>query len=198
MKVTRIETLIQPPQNQIEQHNKIIEEIKASIAKVVWPLDSDSFKINPTAKGNGVKPIKNGCMAHLAELGWQLEERLAMTASMRPGPLDAVKTLENQDKIALEWETGNISSSHRAINKIVLGMLFGSLKGGVLILPSRSMYRFLTDRIGNFQEIEPYFPQWRRPDIDSGFLTIIEIEHDSEDSNSPLIPKGTDGWANFQ
>lgn len=199
MKITRTEILINSGGFfNTQQFNDVLAEIEESISKVVWPLNSQYFSINPTKKGNGVKPIKNGCMSHLEGLGWQLEERLRITSTMRPGPLDAVKTLSNGSVLALEWETGNISSSHRALNKMVLGILEGALTGGILILPSRAMYKYLTDRIGNFQEIEPYFPQWRRPDISNGYLAVIEIEHEYEDENSPLIPKGTDGWAEFQ
>ncbi|WP_197484920.1 hypothetical protein [Methylomonas koyamae] len=108
------------------------------------------------------------------------------------------KKLSNGTIFALEWETGNISSSHRALNKMVLGILKGALIGGILILPSRNMYKYLTDRIGNFQEILPYFPTWKNMEISNGYLAIIEIEHDFKDTNAPLIPKGTDGWAEFQ
>mgnify|MGYP001384727261 CR=1 FL=1 len=59
------------------------------------------------------------------------------------------------------------------------------------------MYNFLTDRIGNYQEIAPYFPVWKSLNIDRGYLAVIEIEHDFEDENSLLISKGTDGWAEF-
>lgn len=199
MKIIRTEVLINSGQFfNTAQFHTVLNEIADSISKVVWPLGSQSFSINPVKKGNGVKPIKNGCMEHLESLGWRLEERLQISRNMRPGPLDAVKTLPDGRLLALEWETGNISSSHRALNKMTLGILEGALAGGILILPSRKMYNFLTDRVGNFQEIEPYFPQLNRPDIKNGYLAVIEIEHDFEDQNSPLIPKGTDGWAEFQ
>lgn len=199
MKITRTETLINsgPFFNTCEFQANLLE-IADAISQVVWPLGSQYFSINPVKKGNGVKPIKIGCMMHLESLGWRLEERLKITSDMRPGPLDAVKQLADGRLLALEWETGNISSSHRALNKMTLGILAGVLAGGILVLPSRKMYRFLTDRIGNFQEIEPYFPQLRREDINNGYLAVIEIEHDFEDPNSPLIEKGTDGWAEFQ
>jgi len=199
MKIKRTEVLINSGDffNTV-QFQATLNEIKQSISRVVWPLESQYFSINPVKKGNGVKPIKNGCMSRLKNLGWHLEERLQISSNMRPGPLDAVKTFPDGRRLALEWETGNISSSHRALNKMTLGILEGALVGGVLILPSRNMYRFLTDRVGNFQEIEPYFTQLRRPDITNGYLAVIEIEHDFEDGDSPLIPKGTDGWAEFQ
>jgi len=199
MKIIRTEVLVNSGKFfNTDQFQAVLNEIRDAISKVVWPLDSQYFSINPVKKGNGVKPIKNGCMIHLESLGWRLEERLRISSDMRPGPLDAVKMLPDGRLLALEWETGNISSSHRALNKMTLGILEGALAGGILILPSRRMYNFLTDRIGNFQEIEPYFPQLKRPDISNGFLAVIEIEHDLEDQNSPLIPKGTDGWAEFQ
>lgn len=199
MKIIRTEVLVNSGHFfNTDQFQAVFNEIRDAISKVVWPLGSQYFSIKPVKKGNGVKPIKNGCMIHLESLGWRLEERLLISSGMRPGPLDAVKTLPDGRLLALEWETGNISSSHRALNKMTLGILQGALAGGILILPSRKMYNFLTDRIGNFQEIEPYFPQLKRPDISNGFLAVIEIEHDLEDQNSPLIPKGTDGWAEFQ
>lgn len=195
MKITNREVLIKS--GLLPQLDHIIDEVETAIAKVTWPTNSSSFNINPTPKGNGVKPIKNACMAHLESRGWKLEERLQMQMDMSPGPVDAVKTVGGRP-FALEWETGNISSSHRAVNKIVLGMLERKLTGGILILPSRGMYKYLTDRVGNFQELKPYFNVWKNFNIKDGFLAVIEIEHDSTDSSSPLIPKGTDGWAEIR
>jgi len=195
MKITNREVLIKS--GLLPQLDHILDEVETAIAKVTWPVNSSTFSINPTPKGNGVKPIKNACMAHLKSRGWELEKRLKMQMEMSPGPIDAVKTVGGLP-FALEWETGNISSSHRAVNKIVLGMLERVLTGGILILPSREMYKYLTDRVGNFQELKPYFNVWKNFNIKDGFLAVIEIEHDSTDSNSPLIPKGTDGWADVK
>lgn len=175
-----------------------IHEIEVAISKVNWPVDNDQFAINPTPKGNGVKSIKNACMAHLQHKGWSLETRLKISSEMKPGPLDATKKVSGGRAFALEWETGNISSSHRAINKMAIGMLERVLVGGVLILPSRAMYNYLTDRVGNFQELRPYFNAWRNLNIQDGYLAVFEIEHDSTDIKSPLIPKGTDGWGGFK
>ncbi len=88
-------------------------------------------------------------------------------------------------------------NSHRAINKMALGMLKGVLIGGILILPTRAMYRYLTDRIGNFPEIQPYFPLWRSLDksINEGLLAVIAIEQDAISEDVPRIHKGTDGRA---
>lgn len=196
MKIIKTDVLIQRGEFfESEEFSDLLAEIEQSIKKVVWPLSETTFNINPTKKGNGVKPIKNGCMAYLAEAGWKLENRLKITSDLRPGPLDATKELSTGQVFALEWETGNISSSHRAINKMVLGLLEGALLGGILILPSREMYNYLTDRVGNYQELAPYFPTWKNINVSTGYLAVIEIEHDNEDPSSPLIAKGTDGWA---
>jgi hypothetical protein len=95
----------------------------------------------------------------------------------------------------VEWETGNISSSHRALNKMSLGILEKVLIGGALIVPTRAMYKYLTDRVGNLQELEPYFLFWRAFNVDEGFLLVIGVEHDAVSLNVPRIPKGTDGRA---
>lgn len=144
--------------------------------------------------GNGVKPIKEACMTALKEnFGWQLETRIRY-ATRSPGSVDATKTLDAH-LFALEWETGNISSSHRAINKMVLGLLRGVFLGTTLVLPNRNLYRYLTDRIGNYEELEPYFDVWRAVEIQEGFLAVFVIEHDAVDSSVPRIMKGTDGRA---
>lgn len=199
MKIVKTEILIsQGNFFKSSDFQAILSEINTAISKVVWPPNSQTFSLNPKPKGNGVTPIKNGCMAHLMSSGWELEKRLKISSDLRPGPLDAVKTLANHSTFAVEWETGNISSSHRALNKIALGIIKGVLCGGILILPSRKMYGFLTDRVGNYQEVAPYFPVWKKLNIQQGYLAVIEIEHDAEDVNVPLIKKGTDGWAMFQ
>lgn len=169
-------------------------EIRSAIDLIVWPPDSLNFTINPTKHGNGVKPIKNACMTALAEnFGWQLETQIRY-ATRSPGRVDATKNLDNH-LFALEWETGNISSSHRAINKMVLGLLRGVFLGSVLVLPSRKLYPYLTDRIGNYEELEPYFDVWRAVEIKEGFLAVFVVEHDALDSSIPRITKGTDGRA---
>lgn len=172
-------------------------DIHDAIQKAVWPVGNDRFSINPTHKGNGVKPIKTECMAHLYSKGWLLEQRLNISSEKNAGPIDAIYPITNNVYFAVEWETGNISSSHRALNKICLGMLNGSLLGGTLILPSRELYPFLTDRIGNFLELSPYFKVWQNVIIPNGFLSVIEVEHNEINPNTQLIPKGTDGRANF-
>jgi len=78
---------------------------------------------------------------------------------------------------------------------MALGILGGQLIGGVLMLPTRDMYYYLTDRTGNYAEIAPYFPLWKSLNVKNGYLAIIAVEHDSVSKNVPRIPKGTDGRA---
>ncbi len=172
----------------------IQQEIRSAIALVVWPTGASSFTINPTPHGNGVKPLKNACVVALKEnFGWQLETKITY-ATRSPGRVDATKVLDKH-LFALEWETGNISSSHRAVNKLVLGLLRGVFLGTALVLPSRKLYSYLTDRIGNYEELEPYFDVWRAVNITEGFLAIFVVEHDAIDIDVPTIAKGTDGRA---
>ena len=78
---------------------------------------------------------------------------------------------------------------------MILGLLRGVFLGAALVLPSRKIYPYLTDRIGNFEELEPYFDVWRAVRIQEGFLAIFVIEHDRVNSSVPRITKGTDGRA---
>ncbi|MBU3917428.1 restriction endonuclease [bacterium] len=196
MKILRKNYLIR--KGEFANSNKaesILEEIDKSILSVNWPVGNNKFTIFPEKKANGVVPIKKSCMEYLEKNGWLLEHRMSLGSRVKPGPVDAVKELSNDCRFALEWETGNISSSHRALNKIAIGLLEKTLAGGVLVLPSRNMYQYLTDRVGNYAEIEPYFPIWQNLDIVEGMLLVIEIEHDSTSKDVPSIKKGTDGRA---
>ncbi len=177
------------------RYNEICESIKA----IEWPPGSASFTLydqpgKERGKGSGVKPIKDACMSHLQRYGWTLETRIDVATVKIPGPVDATCQVRGR-LLCLEWETGNISSSHRALNKMCLGMLKGVLIGGVLVLPTRKMYRYLTDRVGNYSEIEPYFPLWQSIRIQEGILAVMAIEHDSVSLDVPRIKKGTDGRA---
>ena len=178
MKILRTEHLIaRGAFASSKEFRKVEREVIASIGEVHWPPNTPIFKLNNAKEhNNGVTPIKKSCMEHLEGNGWLTEQRVRISSKMRPGPVDAVKELSDGRFFAVEWETGNISSSHRALNKMALGMIDGVLAGGLLIVPSRSMYHWLTDRIGNFVEIEPYFPVWRSiSSVMNGVLGVIEI-----------------------
>ena len=168
-------------------------EIKQAIRNVVWPVGASSFTINPISEGNGVKPIKNGFVAQLNADDWEPEVRATLSGELGPGKIDAIKHLPDGRLIAVEWETGNISSSHRALNKMVVGMLHERLIAGFLVLPERTLYPYLTDRIGNVQELRPYFAMWRKVAVASGVLCVLGVEHDHTSPDVPQIPKGLDG-----
>jgi hypothetical protein len=173
--------------------------VTSAIANMVWPPRSKSFTIYPESgkkrrKGNGVKPIKNGLMKTLVKKGWRTEVPLDIATVSKPGKLDAVFNTP-YGPVALEWETGNISSSHRALNKMALGLLKGILAGGILVVPSRELYKYLTDRVGNWSELEPYLDLWKSIPCRAGVLEVIAVEHDATSKKVPRIPKGTSGRA---
>ena len=123
-----------------------------------------------------------------------METPVDIATVRRPGPMDA--TCQVKDRLfCVEWETGNISSSHRSVNKMALGIMKRTLIGGALILPTREMYQYLTDRIGNFRELSPYFPLWKSLHVEEGLLLVIAIEHDAVSDKAPRIKKGTNGRA---
>jgi len=200
MKIIRLEALIDEGNfSSSKEFHKIKDEVYQAIKSVEWPPGSGSFTLfdqsgKKRGEGSGVKPIKEACMAHLKQQGWNLETPVDIAAVKRPGPMDATLQVGNR-LFCVEWETGNISSSHRSLNKMALGILKEILIGGFLIVPTREMYNYLTDRIGNFPELEPYFPLYRAIKIDEGFLGVIAIEHDAISINVPRIKKGTDGRA---
>lgn len=165
-----------------------------AIRRVEWPPGAGRFTIFPELMGNGVKPIKIGLMTELRDLGWVIEGKAKNAIGKQLGDYDAV--LETKfGPVVLEWETGNISSSHRSMNKMTMNLAGGLIAAGILVVPSRKLYKYLTDRIGNIQELEPYFELWKSVPCKSGILELAVIEHDAESSDVPKIPKGTDGRA---
>jgi hypothetical protein len=175
-------------------------EVEQAIKEICWPSGADGFYLNPSSKGkgrgegNGVKPIKEACITYLKSVGWKDELRVRTEGVAGTGPLDAVKETPH-GLFAVEWETGNISSSHRALNKICLGVLTKELAGGVLVLPSNNLYPFLTDRIGNYRELAPYLPLWESVPYTEGVIFLMVVEQDGLRDDAPRIPKGTDGRA---
>jgi len=200
MKIVRVETLICSGEYSTSNDWKRTRaNLHKAIKNVDWPRGSGSFTIYPESgkkrgQGNGVKPIKEGLMKALKAQGWNLEAALDIATVTTPGDLDAVLHTEH-GPVALEWETGNISSSHRALNKMAIGLLKHKLVCGILVVPSRKLYRYLTDRIGNITELEPYFELWKSIPCDNGVLEIVMIEHYAESKKVRRIPKGTSGRA---
>jgi len=191
------------------QFLQVERQINQAVRHTVWPPDADDFTIYPESgkkrgEGNGVKPIKDGFVATLRGMGWELEKRAparegAMPGAKgsRPGAFDCHRPLNGDfAPFVVEWETGNISSSHRAINRMALGILLGYVSGGILIVPSHELAQYLTDRIGNEPELQPYFPLWQQWTLAAtAYLAVVTIEHDDVSTDVPRIPKGTDGRA---
>jgi hypothetical protein len=113
------------------------------------------------------------------------------------GDFDFYSQSANGLRCVVEWETGNISSSHRSMNKLCLVMLAGLIDIGVVILPSRQLYPHLTDRIGNWEELSPYLALWHHVgnSVKRGLLAVTVVEHDelTDDAAVPFISQGTDG-----
>ena len=217
MKIPRIEILISRDQfASSDAWAQLRAQMLDALRGAEWPPGYGSFNIRPESgkkrgEGNGVKPIKDRTVAMLTDgrvYGeikkrgltdhrgtWVSEHPWPVGERVRPGNMDAAHVLGDGGIVCLEWETGKVSSSHRSMNKMCLGLLQGAIKAGVLVVPSKALYPYLTDRIGNVAELEPYFPLWRATPCDEGVLEVVVIEHDAEDPNAPRIPKGTDGRA---
>jgi hypothetical protein len=52
----------------------VLKTIHEAIDSVKWPPQNSSFVINPGKNTNGVKPIKEHCVAYLKQKGWELEK----------------------------------------------------------------------------------------------------------------------------
>lgn len=199
MKVVQIERLIGKgdfPSSLLwrEIQQNVLDAIKA----IHWPEGSGAFTIYPQSgkkkgEGNGVKPIKEAFVLCLEEQGWVKEQPLT---ALKTGKID-VAFPTDKGYFCVEWETGNVSSSHRSINKMIMGMMEGVLIGGILVVPIKDLAKYLTDRIGNFPELSTYFRYWRKQQelVKEGVLEIIAIERDNIGWDVPRIGKGTDGRA---
>jgi hypothetical protein len=200
MKIVHVETLLSCGEFvKSDEWAKVREHLHKSIQAVDWPVGSGKFTIYPesgkkSGQGNGVKPIKVELINELERFGWKPEAKLDLASVHQPGKLDAVYQ-SKFGPVAFEWETGNISSSHRALNKMAIGLLKGKLICGILVVPSRKLYPYLTDRIGNWDELAPYVDLWKAIPCKHGLLEIVVIEHDATSISVPKIPKGTDGRA---
>ena len=185
--------------SQSDEWAQIRESIHAATRRVEHPRGSGTFTIYPESgkkrgEGNGVRPIKVGMMLDLQRLGWTIEGPAKNALGHRLGSYDAA--LQGSVlPVVVEWETGNISSSHRSVNKMTMLLAQGIISAGILIVPTKRLARFLTDRIGNFEELAGFWDFWKGYPVESGVLEVIGIEQDAESTSVPRIPKATDGRA---
>jgi hypothetical protein len=193
---------LSPPADLFRSHQwrEIEEEVETAIQAIVWPPQNDRFTIfgvegvnSKESDENGVKPIKDACMLTLRDrYYWETRDR------KNPLQFDATRILKPSGLFGLEWETGNISSSHRSVNRILLGCFQNIIRGGILIIPSNELYLYLTDRIGNIGELEPYIPIWKdyiARSWNDGVFRIYVVEQDAVSLKVPKIIKMTDGMA---
>jgi hypothetical protein len=169
---------------------------------------------------NGVGYLRSRFLEHMVKIeGWHAEGKVdlqhleeqpefhlypTMKSYSEPitsafGDFDFVTTTDGGIRVAIEWETGNISSSHRSLNKLSIVLAAKKIQAGVLILPSRSLYEHLTDRIGNIGELSPYLGMWKSMGaaVERGMLAIAVVEHDelTDDPKFPYLKVGKDGRA---
>lgn len=205
----------------------IHESYVRSIQRIDFPEGTGSLTLRRKVKRpdgqwnrNGVVYLKRRFLDHMvndehwhAEVGFDLgRDRVPPDLRLYPsmelhrepitsefGGFDFVTTAPAGTHVAIEWETGNISSSHRSMNKLAIALATGKIQAGVLIMPSRSLYEHLTDRIGNIGELAGYISMWRDLEtrVERGLLAISIVEQDdlTDDSNFPYLPTGNDGRA---
>jgi hypothetical protein len=171
---------------------------------------------------NGVSPIKSQFFSAMAKAKWKTEQSLSIDTYLRKsrdlqpfltypdlrllgerlhssvGDFDFAYETDSGFRTVVEWETGNISSSHRSLNKMCLALIAGLTDAGVLIVPSRVLYPHLTDRIGNWLELCPYLSFWHAvgmKTLKKGLLAVTVVEHDElvTDASVPYINQGVDG-----
>ncbi|WP_103334471.1 hypothetical protein [Pseudotabrizicola formosa] len=198
-----------------------------AIAKIDNPRGSGRLKLREKVRQpngqwsrNGVNYLKARFLEHMkGDEGWlpeglvqlkseAISPELRLYPSMMPhrepvtstfGGFDFVTSGTQGAKVAIEWETGNISSSHRSMNKLAIALQLGIIQVGVLIVPSRSLYQHLTDRVGNISELSGYLNMWAgmATGIERGLLAVTVVEHDdlTVDEAFPYLTVGMDGRA---
>lgn len=226
MKISHTYTLLDEGEfSNTTNWNAAREDVLESVRDVYWPPGNDEFVVYPEENGNGVNPITEQFEANLDERpDWEstgrkwlrslleergiLDEALQKMGNYYDDPrdfisspwFDAMKEIEIDGEpglVVAEWETGNISSSHRSLNRITLGLVCGIIHGGLIVLPNRDLYYYLTDRIGNYRELEPYFVIWESlaHEVENGIIEVVVVEHDEVSDSVPPIGKLTDGMS---
>jgi hypothetical protein len=198
-----------------------------AITSIEHPRGSGSLTLrrrertpNGRWRRNGVKYLKSEFLTFMRDHeGWQTESGVELAREREQPPLllypsleeynepitsdfggfDFMATPDGGARVAIEWETGNISSSHRSMNKLAIALSHGIIEVGVLIVPSRALYEHLTDRIGNIGELSGYLAMWQSLEstINRGLLAVTVVEHDrlTDSDDVDYLPVGNDGRA---
>ena len=176
-----------------------------SIRSIDNPLGSGTLTLRQRAVladgkdgRNGVGYLRKRFLEHIRDVeGWEPEGTVDLERSRSQPPIrlypsmeeyrepitssfggfDLVTAGDGGTRIAIEWETGNISSSHRSMNKLAIALGAGIIQVGVLIVPSRQLYDHLTDRIGNIGELSPYLSMWEslKAGVTRGLLAVTVV-----------------------
>jgi hypothetical protein len=75
------------------------------------------------------------------------------------------------------------------MNKMALALKRGLISGGMWGVSGGNLAPYLTDRIGNFPEFEPYFDLYSDLDVEVGYLGVAIVEYDETSPVVPLIEK---------
>lgn len=188
-----------PPALQLINTNtfakQAFEEIRNSI-QLNHTNNLNYFVINCSEKNcNGVVPIKDKIYEKLEiDYFWFREKPLPYlkNEAKKGGPIDVYKQFGVFPffKVGLEFETGNISSAHRSMNKLCLGLRTKDLDLAFLMMPIQKLAFYLTDRVSNYEELEPYFPL-----LENYPFIIFGFDADKYDVAVSLLPKGRDGMS---
>ena len=201
------------------------DQVLRSVSSIYWPPGNDEFIMRPVKKANGVGPITDQFETNLdRKTNWEstggthlktLLNRRGMVDDIvermegycddprdfvSGAWFDGMKDIEidgSHEFVIAEWETGNISSSHRSLNRITFGLASGIIYGGLIVLPNRELYHYLTGRVGNYPELKPYVMIWESlaHEVENGIIEIVIVEHDGESESVSRIGKMTDGMS---
>lgn len=210
-----------------EDWKDLHESYVRSIASIDHPRGSGSLQLRRKVKlvngqwaRNGVGYLRSRFLDHMTTAeNWRPEMNVDLGRDREQPPIRLYPSLESYRepitsdfggfdfistgsrglKVAIEWETGNISSSHRSMNKLAIALSNGIIQVGVLIVPSRDLYEHLTDRVGNIGELSGYLSMWKslKSSVPRGLLALTVVEHDTltSDAEFPYLPTGNDGRA---
>jgi hypothetical protein len=209
-----------------EDWRTVHESYVRSIQSIDYPAGSGTLTLkkkkqlpNGQWQRNGVTFLRKQFLNHIVGVeGWHPEGNVKVVGKPPPpitlypsmgkhnepvtsefGGFDLVTTAPGGSRIAIEWETGNISSSHRSMNKLAIALESGVIEAGVLIVPSRALYEHLTDRIGNIGELSGYLRMWQSlgQSVQKGLLAVTVVEHDAltDSEDAPYLVVGKDGRA---
>ena len=201
MKIVHVETLLSCGDYAASTHwARTQRAIHRAVKRCAWPPGTRRFTIYPQSgkkrgEGNGVAPIRNEFIQELRKLKWTIEGAAKNQLGRNLGHYDAV--FEGPEgSIVVQWGTASVSYSHRSMNKLTLLVSSGAIAAATLVIPSRKLCAYLTDRIGYYEYLEPYLRLWKSAPCKNGVLEIVVIEQDAESLDVPKIPKGAAGRAN--